>query len=178
MFLTSLDQLLHFKMAWDGHVQQVSLFRHAHHEFSSKAKQKKSLERSTHKTKQNKTKERKEKKRLPIPFFRIIFSYVIYLFLSQNHFSTNHLRHQFFWSLSVGVLIKGSSGNMQQIYRRTLMSKCDFNKVAKQLRHGYSPVNLVHIFRAPFPRNTTLALSLHCSKCLMNSVFAAEHWGA
>ena len=58
------------------------------------------------------------------------------------------------------------------------MSKCDFNKVAKQLRHGYSPVNLVHIFRAPFPRNTTLALSLHCSKCLMNSVFAAEHWKA
>ena len=32
---------------------------------------------------------------------------------------------------------------------------CDFNKVAKQLRHGCSPVNLLHIFRTPFPMNTS-----------------------
>ena len=32
------------------------------------------------------------------------------------------------------------------------MSKCDFNKVAKQL---CSPVNLLRIFRIPFPRNTS-----------------------
>ena len=32
-----------------------------------------------------------------------------------------------------GVLQKGCSGNMQQIYRRTPTLKCDFNKVAKQL---------------------------------------------
>ena len=31
------------------------------------------------------------------------------------------------------VLGKRCSGNMQQIYMRTPMSKCDFNKVAKQL---------------------------------------------
>ena len=43
---------------------------------------------------------------------------------------------------------------MQQIYRRTHMPKCDFNKVTYQLRHGSSPVNLLHIFRTPFPRNT------------------------
>ena len=29
--------------------------------------------------------------------------------------------------------MKRSSQNMQQIYRRTPMSKCDFKKVAKQL---------------------------------------------
>ena len=34
---------------------------------------------------------------------------------------------------SIGVLMKRSSENIQQIYRRTPMSKCDFNKVAKQL---------------------------------------------
>ena len=34
---------------------------------------------------------------------------------------------------SRGVLIKTCSENMQQIYRRTPMPKCDFNKVAKQL---------------------------------------------
>ena len=33
---------------------------------------------------------------------------------------------------SRGVFKKRCSGNMQQIYRRTSMLKCDFNKVAKQ----------------------------------------------
>ena len=35
------------------------------------------------------------------------------------------------------------------------MPKCNFNKVAKQLRRGCSPVNLLHIFRTPFPMNTS-----------------------
>ena len=40
------------------------------------------------------------------------------------------------------------------------MPKCDFNKVASNfientLRHACSPVNLLHIFRTPFPRNTS-----------------------
>ena len=34
---------------------------------------------------------------------------------------------------SRGVLRKRCSENMQQIYRRTHMPKCDFNKVAKDL---------------------------------------------
>ena len=34
---------------------------------------------------------------------------------------------------SRGVPRKKCSENVQQIYRRTLMPKCDFNKVAKQL---------------------------------------------
>ena len=32
-----------------------------------------------------------------------------------------------------GMLSKSYSENMQQIYRRTSMPKCDFNKVARQL---------------------------------------------
>ena len=32
-----------------------------------------------------------------------------------------------------GVLRKRCSENMKQIYKRTPMPKCDFNKVAKQL---------------------------------------------
>ena len=35
--------------------------------------------------------------------------------------------------LFVGVLMKRCSENMLQIYKRTSMAKCDFNKVAKQL---------------------------------------------
>ena len=31
----------------------------------------------------------------------------------------------------MGVLVERCSANKQQIYRRTLMSKCNFNKAAK-----------------------------------------------
>ena len=34
------------------------------------------------------------------------------------------------------------------------MPKCDFNKVALQLWHECSPVNLLHIFSTPSPKNT------------------------
>ena len=66
--------------------------------------------------------------------------------------------------------------NMQQFYRRTPMPKCDFNKVAMKcdfnkvafsnfietaLRHGCYPVNLLHIFRTPFPENTSVWLLLY-----------------
>ena len=62
------------------------------------------------------------------------------------------------------VLGKRCSENIQQIYRRTPMPKCEFNKVAIKLQsnfieialwHGCSPLNLQHIFRTPFPRNTS-----------------------
>ena len=63
-------------------------------------------------------------------------------------------------------LKKRCSENMQQIYRRTPMLTCDFNKVPKQiaLRHGCSPVNLLHNFRIPSPRNTYGWLLLYFSK--------------
>ena len=35
------------------------------------------------------------------------------------------------------------------------MSKCDFNLIEIAPRHGFSLVNLRHIFRKPFPRNTS-----------------------
>ena len=41
---------------------------------------------------------------------------------------------------------------MQQIYRRTFILKCDIEIL---LRHGCSPVNLLHSFRAPFTQNTS-----------------------
>ena len=66
----------------------------------------------------------------------------------------------------IGVLIKRCSENLQQIYRRTPMPKCDFNKVAKQsnfieitLRHGSSPVILLQITRTAFLKNTFACLS-------------------
>ena len=68
---------------------------------------------------------------------------------------------------SIGALRKKCSENMQPIYRRSPMPKCDFNKVAYcslteiALRHGCSPINLLHMFRAPFYKNTYRGLLLH-----------------
>ena len=59
---------------------------------------------------------------------------------------------------SRGILKRRCSENMQQIYRRTPMSKCYFNKVAKQL---YWNRTLAWVFfrkfaaRAPFLMNTS-----------------------
>ena len=63
------------------------------------------------------------------------------------------------------VLREMYSENMQQIYRRTPMSNCNFNKVAKHLywnrpSNGCSPVNLLHIFRTFFPKNSSGQLLL------------------
>ena len=70
-----------------------------------------------------------------------------------------------------GILKKRCSENMQQIYRITPMPKRYFDKVALQLieitlRHGCSPVNLLHIFRTPFLKNTSGWLLLSFDKCL------------
>ena len=54
-----------------------------------------------------------------------------------------------------GVLRKRCSENMQQIYRRTFRN---FNEIA--LRHWCSPVNLLHIFRTAFSKNTSVWLLL------------------
>ena len=70
---------------------------------------------------------------------------------------------------SRGVLRKMCSENMQQIYRRTPMSKCDFNKAIKamqssfietSLRLGRSPVNLLQISRTSFPEKNSGGLLL------------------
>ena len=46
------------------------------------------------------------------------------------------------------------------------MPKCDFNKAALieiVLRHWCSPVNLLHIFRTPFLKNTSDGLRIVAS---------------
>ena len=83
------------------------------------------------------------------------------------------------------VFRKRCSENMQQIYRRTPMPKRDFNKVALHiieiaLRYGCSPVNLLLIFRTPFPKNTSgrllLSIILHYSD-IFGTLFIQVYWG-
>ena len=58
---------------------------------------------------------------------------------------------------SRGVFKKKCSKNMQQIYKRTLMPNCNFNKVAKQTLY------LLHIFWTLFLTNTSgRLLPPHC----------------
>ena len=70
-----------------------------------------------------------------------------------------------------GVPRKRCSENMQQIYSRTPMPKCDFknvdcNFIEIALRDGCPTVNLLHIFRIPFLKNPSGWLLLnkwnHC----------------
>ena len=60
------------------------------------------------------------------------------------------------------VLSKRCSENMQQIYKKTPMPKCNFKKVAIEITfwHGCSPVNLLHIFRTHFPKSASGGLFL------------------
>ena len=71
-----------------------------------------------------------------------------------------------------GVPRKRCSENMQQIYRRTPMSKCDFkNFIETALWHGCSPVNLLHASRTPFLKNVSGLLLLnraHCRECFFS----------
>ena len=75
----------------------------------------------------------------------------------------------------IGVLKKRYSEVMQQIYRRTLMSNCDFNKVAKRLylntlRHGCFPVNFLQmIFKYLFLRTPLEDCFCHYHYCYYNN---------
>ena len=87
---------------------------------------------------------------------------VVLIILFQNIlFSREFLQKQ----PPKGVLKERCSENMQQIYSRTSMPKCDLNKVALQLYWNRTsawvfPVNLLYILRSPFLKNTSWWLLL------------------
>ena len=70
-----------------------------------------------------------------------------------------------------GVPRQNCSENMQQNYRRTPMPKCLSNFIKITLRHRCSPVNLQHIFRTPFLKNSSKWLLLHYPDRLKEQVF-------
>ena len=88
---------------------------------------------------------------LPGKYYSIIDTICIW-----NHLQSCHLQKQ----PSRNVLKKRCTENTQQIYRRTPMPKRGFSKVACNfieitLRHRCSPVNLLHICRTSFSKNTS-----------------------
>ena len=75
--------------------------------------------------------------------------------VSDTHRTSNLLQKQ----SSGGVHMKKSSENMQQIYRRTLMPKYDFNATLFKSHFGIC-VLLLHIFRTSFLKKTPGGLLL------------------
>ena len=92
-----------------------------------------------------------------------------------------------------GVLRKRCSEIRQQTYRRALIPKCDFNQVALQLHWNQTsacvsfPVNLLHIFRTHFYKNTYRGLPFGkcsrwfhffglCGKCALPKKFHIRNW--
>ena len=70
-----------------------------------------------------------------------------------------------------GVLRKRCSENIQQIYKRTSMPKCDFNKI-RQLYWNRTSAwlfssKLAAYFRIPFPKNNSGRLLLNLFLCQM-----------
>ena len=61
------------------------------------------------------------------------------------------------------VLRKKFSENMQQLYRRRRMPKCDI-EISPQ--HAWCPVNLLHILRKPFYKTTFGWLLLSVALCI------------
>ena len=60
-------------------------------------------------------------------------------------------------------------------FNKVAEQNCDFNKVAEiTLRHGCSPVNLLPIFRTPFPKNTSGWLLLVRSSLKLLSILLTE----
>ena len=101
----------------------------------------------------------------------MIFLFYLYIWLIdfQRFLSNMHSRNMSVLSIQCkkhpfrGVLIKRCSENMQQIYKRTPMPKCDSNFTEITLRDVCPPVNLLYVvFRAPFSKNTSGGLLLQC----------------
>ena len=101
----------------------------------------------------------------------MIFLFYLYIWLIdfQRFLSNIHSRNMSVLSIQCrkhpfrGVLIKRCSDNMQQIYKRTPIPKCDSNFIEITLRDVCSPVNLLYVvFRTPFSKNSSGGLLLQC----------------
>ena len=90
--------------------------------------------------------------RVPKVSYFLLFTlfYFCCLFLFFSCIEKQSLNKNYQEQQSRGVLGRRCSENMLQTYRKTPIPKYDFNKIVKQLRHGCSLVNLLHIFGISF----------------------------
>ena len=72
-----------------------------------------------------------------------------------------------------GVLKTCSKFTGEHSCRSAISIKLESNFTEMTLRHGCSPINLLHIFRTSFPRNTSGQLLLHISA--YNTILTFNH---
>ena len=87
-------------------------------------------------------------------YFGKIHKYV----LRPNVYRFRSSHPKFF--LGKGVLQICSKLTGEHLCRSAISMKLQSNFIEIALRHGCSPVNLLHIFRTPFPKNTSEGLLL------------------
>ena len=86
----------------------------------------------------------------------MVFSSVICFCHEKNHFRSSPLEA----FLGKDVLKKCSKFTGEHPCRSVISVTLLCNFIEITLRHGFSPVNLLHIFRTPFPWNTSRWLLL------------------
>ena len=74
--------------------------------------------------------------------------------------------------LRKGVLKICSKFTAEHPCRSVISIKLQSNFIEITLRHGYSPVNLLHIFRIPFTKNTFGGLILQNELFLLQLMFS------
>ena len=111
------------------------------------------------------------------PFHLFTQSINFYTFHCRTLISIRFSRPEVF--LRKGVLKICSKSTGEHPCRSVISIKllCNFIEIA--LRHGCSPVNLLHIFRTLIPRNTSGWLLLHCQyikeyRCLNKVIHQAD----
>ena len=80
---------------------------------------------------------------------------------------------------SVGVIVKSvqkirSKFTGEHSCRNMISIKVQSNFIEITLRHGCSPVNLLHIFRAPFAKNISEGLLLYLEPCQGPNLFTID----
>ena len=124
-------------------------------------------------------------------FFKVIFSYnlskplhlyditcfdnffyiLCFLFFYRIYFINNlALSHQRVMPLFLVISFQPSflqdwTLNAWNEFAEAALRRCSQNKVEIALRHGWSPLNLLHIFTTPFRKNTYEGLLLNLSQC-------------
>ena len=115
----------------------------------------------------------KEKNKFHLSFIDLSLpqSWWLTLALSRhliNIFATTSSSHSEMF-LGKGVLKVSSKFTGEHSCRSVISIKLQSNFTEITLRHGCSPINLLHIFRTPFPKNTSWWLLLrYCILVFLN----------
>ena len=78
----------------------------------------------------------------------------------------------FFWKITASTGVSSQSNIEDKAFSEAAVQRCswknEFNFIEIAIRHGCSLIKLLHIFRTPFPRNTSGWLLLLFAKIVIS----------